>query len=94
MLTTLQKRGNHEDQNHNILGNFSLKTFSPEQDFTRKENQSSRIILERPRLQTSRRNYQPKLLAVKKQRNFIAVEETVIKINGEKRNPVRGGQFF
>jgi len=60
----------------------------------RKENQSSRIILERPRLQTSRRNYQPKLLAVKKQRNFIAVEETVIKINGEKRNPVRGGQFF
>ena len=29
--------------------------------------------------------YQPKLLAVKKQRNFIAVDETVIKINGEKR---------
>jgi len=50
----------------------------------RKENQGSRIILERPRLQTSRRNYQPKLLAVKKQRNFIAVDEMVIKINGEK----------
>ena len=29
--------------------------------------------------------YQPKLLAVKKQRNFIAVDETMIKINGEKR---------
>ena len=29
--------------------------------------------------------YQPKLLAVKKQRKFIAVDETVIKINGEKR---------
>ncbi len=29
--------------------------------------------------------YQPKLLAVKKQRNFIAVDETVIKINGEKK---------
>lgn len=29
--------------------------------------------------------YQPKTLAVKKQRNFIAVDETVIKINGEKR---------
>ncbi|MBP1913065.1 putative transposase [Thermococcus stetteri] len=26
--------------------------------------------------------YQPKLLAVKKQRNFIAVDETVIKISG------------
>jgi|GEM_PF-5078900 len=50
----------------------------------RKENQGSRIILERPRLQISRRNYQPKLLAVKKQRNFIAVDEMVIKINGEK----------
>ena len=29
--------------------------------------------------------YQPKLLAVKKQRNFIAVDETGIKINGEKK---------
>jgi len=29
--------------------------------------------------------YQPKLLAVKKQRSSIAVDETVIKINGEKR---------
>ena len=29
--------------------------------------------------------YQPKTLAVRKQRNFIAVDETVIKINGEKR---------
>jgi len=29
--------------------------------------------------------YQPKLLAVKKHRKFIAVDETVIKINGEKR---------
>jgi len=29
--------------------------------------------------------YQPKLLAVRKQRNFIAVDERVIKINGEKR---------
>jgi len=29
--------------------------------------------------------YQPKLLAVKKQRNFIAVDETVIKINREKK---------
>ncbi len=28
--------------------------------------------------------YQPKLLAVRKQRNFIAVDKTVIKINGEK----------
>ncbi|ALV62579.1 Mobile element protein [Thermococcus sp. 2319x1] len=28
--------------------------------------------------------YKPKLLAVKKQRNFIAVDETVIKINGRK----------
>jgi len=64
---------------------FGLKILSPEQDFSRKENQGSRIILERPRLQISRRNYQPKLLAVKKQRNFIAVDERVIKINGEKR---------
>ncbi|MBP1912974.1 transposase-like protein [Thermococcus stetteri] len=29
--------------------------------------------------------YQPKILAVKKQRNFIAVDETVVKINGRKR---------
>jgi len=29
--------------------------------------------------------YQPKTLAVRKQRNFIAVDETGIKINGEKR---------
>ncbi len=29
--------------------------------------------------------YQPKILAVKKQRNFIAIDETVIKINGQKR---------
>jgi len=29
--------------------------------------------------------YQPKLLAVKKHRNLIAVDETGIKINGEKR---------
>ncbi|MBP1912036.1 IS6 family transposase [Thermococcus stetteri] len=29
--------------------------------------------------------YKPKILAVKKQRNFIAVDETVIKINGQKR---------
>ena len=29
--------------------------------------------------------YEPKILAVKKQRNFIAVDETVIKLNGEKR---------
>ena len=29
--------------------------------------------------------YQSKILAVKKQRNFIAVDETVIKINGRKR---------
>ena len=29
--------------------------------------------------------YTPKILAVRKQRNFIAVDETVIKINGEKR---------
>nr|AEP25271.1 transposase type I [Pyrococcus sp. PK 5017] len=29
--------------------------------------------------------YQPTLLAVRKQRNFIAVDETVVKINGEKR---------
>ncbi|WP_175059168.1 IS6 family transposase [Thermococcus sp. 2319x1] len=29
--------------------------------------------------------YQPKLLTVKKQRNSIAVDETVIKINGKKR---------
>jgi transposase-like protein len=29
--------------------------------------------------------YKPKILAVKKQRNFIAVDETVIKINGKKR---------
>ncbi|ALV62122.1 Mobile element protein [Thermococcus sp. 2319x1] len=28
--------------------------------------------------------YQPKILAVKKQRNFIAVEETITKINGGK----------
>ena len=29
--------------------------------------------------------YTPKILAVRKQRNFIAVDETVIKINGKKR---------
>ncbi len=29
--------------------------------------------------------YRPKLLAVKKQRNFIAVDERVVKINGRKR---------
>jgi len=29
--------------------------------------------------------YKPKTLAVKKQRNYIAVDETVIKLNGEKR---------
>jgi len=29
--------------------------------------------------------YQPKLLAVKKHRNLIAVDETVIKINGKKK---------
>ena len=61
----------------------------------RKENQSSRIILERPRLQTSRRNYQPKLLAVKKQRNSIAVEETVIKNQrGEKKSCINKPIFL
>ncbi|ALV63944.1 Mobile element protein [Thermococcus sp. 2319x1] len=29
--------------------------------------------------------YKPKILTVRKQRNFIAVDETVIKINGQKR---------
>ena len=28
--------------------------------------------------------YKPKIFTVKKQRNFIAVDETVIKINGQK----------
>ena len=82
-----RKEGTNENRNHLILGSFSLKTFLSEQDPVEKKNHSSRQA-SRGNLGNQPRNslgnntkihktiYRPKLLAA---------DETVIKINGEKR---------